>query len=138
MKKFIATIHHLGFYWPAKEEDSYGKTTLEITADEDTTGDILSEMAFDETNNPRKTPVVLAQTGKCYTLSVGDVVEIKEKKEFWLCISAGWMKVSRSETSYLAYRVELADETGDRYEVGHKGPIDLERRRNSGYPLKEE
>jgi len=129
MKSYIAVIHHLGFYWPA-EQEFYGKTTILVESASES-GEAISEVVFDMTNNPNKTPDIRATYGKCYTLSVGDVVELqlKGKKEFWLCVGSGWMEIQKSEVSYLSYKVEDAAEKGNRYEVGYKGPQDLARRR---------
>lgn len=127
MKKFIATIHHLGFYWPTEQPEGYGKSTLsfesEYSLDED---DMLSETAFDLTNNPTKTPHFLSKQGRCPTLSVGDVVEIHEEgkeknKKYNLCVGAGWFQLNRSEIPYLEGKIEQFAESGKRFDPGHKG-----------------
>jgi len=133
MKKFIATIHHLGFYWPS-EQENYGKTTLTFNeedcrplyGDKPMEGENYAEVVFDLCGNPSKRPEILKKEGQCYTLSVGDVVVIEEKetkeKKNWLCLPCGWMEVRRSEIAYLAGKVEEAAETyGGRWEVGYKG-----------------
>jgi hypothetical protein len=129
MKSYIAVIHHLRFYWPA-EQEFYGKTAILVESASDA-GEAISEVVFDMTNNPGKTPDIRATYGKCNTFSVGDVVELylKGKKEFWLCLGSGWMEIQKSEVSYLSYKVEDAAEKGIRYDIGYKGPQDLARRR---------
>ena len=132
MKTFTVTLHHLGFYRPS-EQEYYGKTTIVLAAPEEAIGEAIAEIAFDETNNPNKKPNIQKMEGKCYTLSVGDVAEIKEKKEFYLCMGSGWMKISRSETSYLAAKMEQAHEEGGYYSAGYEGACDLARRRARGF-----
>lgn len=131
LKTFTATIHHLGFYWPA-EQDEYAKSVLSFESDRE--GEVLPEIAFDLTNNPSKNPVYLFRSSRAYSLSVGDIVEIREnekkEKKYWLCVSAGWLEVRRSEISYLAGKVEQAVESyGGRWEVGFYGPEAIMRRR---------
>ena len=141
MKSYLATIHHLGFYWPS-EQAEYGKTVLSFTEEDcrplygnkQMEGENYAEVVFDLCGNPTKRPNILKKEGKCYTLSVGDIVVIEEKetkeKTIWLCEGCGWFQLRRSEIAYLAGKVEEAAETyGGRWEVGYKGPEAILARR---------
>lgn len=128
MKKFIATIHHLGFYWPSEQPEGYGESilSLEIEDSDLRSGEVIAELFFDVTNNPSKTPNFTSKQGRCPTLSVGDVVEIHEtgkeiKKEYWLCVGAGWFQIQKSEISYLASKIEQFAESGKRFDPGYNG-----------------
>jgi hypothetical protein len=89
MKTFI-TIHHTAF----ADSDSYGTTkfTLESVVPLDI--DAVRELAFHLTNAPEQclsleeSEVELTRTGRAYSASVGDLIDITDSKKSSLAIIA--------------------------------------------------
>lgn len=128
--KTTAKLHLLGFYFA---EDFYkhgepASATLELPAS--ATGEQEAEDAFRYTNDHRLSPVFLNKNGFCSSLSVGDVVELPDRNEFYLCVGSGWMKINKSELNYLTGKKENQFEWGGtRFDVGMDGPKAIEARR---------
>jgi len=137
---YLATIHHLGFYFPSDQEN-YGKTVLffdssdcaALYGEKEIKEEDLAEVVFDLCGNPNKVPKIAMKTKGSYTLSVGDVVEIednKQNKKIWLCQGCGWFELKGpAEINHLATKVENAAELGKRWEVGYKGKDSIMARR---------
>ena len=140
MKNYLATIHHLGFYFPL-EQRAYGKTVLSFSSEDaaalygekEIKEKDLAEVVFDLCGNPSKSPKIAWKTKGSYTLSVGDVVEIEDEeqnKTIWLCKGCGWFQLeNEGEIDFLVMKVENAADFGERWEPGYKGKDSLLARR---------
>ena len=137
---YLATIHHLGFFFPT-DGGNYGKTVLTFNAadcenlygEKEMKEDDYAEVVFDLCGNPSRTPKIAWKTKGAYTLSVGDIVEIedeKQNKQIWLCKGCGWLRLeNQGEIDYLAMKIENAAEMGQRWEIGYKGEAAILARR---------
>ena len=85
MKTFV-TIHHTAFVADAA---TYATTQFELDSVVALDADAVRELAFELTNAPQeclsseKKEIKLNKTGRAYSASVGDLVEIKSKFGFY-------------------------------------------------------
>ena len=86
-------IHFLAFNPP----DDYGKMILRVNvSSEDSPPEEAAEEAFQALNAPNRRPDIVVKEGKCYSLSVGDVVET-DPDTFMLCRFVGFKKLDKEE-----------------------------------------
>ena len=140
MKNYLATIHHLGFYFPFKQR-VYGKTVLSFDSadcaalygEKEIKEEELAEVVFDLCGNPSKSPKIAWETKGSYTLSVGDIVEIEDEERnttIWLCQGCGWFQLeSQSEIDFSAQKVENYADSGAYWKTGDKGKDSILARR---------
>lgn len=113
-------IHHTGFWFPTEEEP--GMRELAVSAPSGATDTAVCEAAFEVTNNPNSPagqPRYGKSEGAVYTLSCGDFVEVDGN--LYLCVSAGWRKVSVRNFNRLVNRKSVAHGAGRRFDMNFDG-----------------
>jgi hypothetical protein len=104
MKRHTVILHHTAFHRADRDGD-YGRRTLQIAAeDKPVTGLELAELAFYYTNhpNPRPAPREIERSGRCYSLSFGDVVETQTNGgELFMCVDIGFRQITAPQFARL-------------------------------------